>query len=1271
MSSVNDYTVGWICAISTELVAARAFLDEEHDPSGAVSPHDNNVYTLGKMGKHNVVIAALPDGEYGISAAASVARDMLHSFPNVRFGLMVGIGGGVPSNHDIRLGDIVVSATRNGQGGIFQYDFGKTIQAQEFQNIMFLDQPPTLLRSAVGDLKARYESDGHQFQEVINNIFNKKPRLRKKYQRPNPNTDRLYISSAVHPFTNDEMCATACGDSMLVPREPREEYEDDPAIHYGLIASGNQLMKDALIRDELALKKDVLCFEMEAAGLMNHFPCLVIRGICDYSDSHKNKYWQGYAAMTAAAYAKDVLKCVPPNKIEAEQRIGDALSGVKESVDHLIRTQHDGRNLAILNWLASGEYGAQQSDCLRQREQGTGEWLLNSDQFQTWIKGENQMLFCPGIPGAGKTILTSIVIDHLHSHFQEDPKSGIAYFFFNYKRQDQQKNEDLLASLLRQLTARQPSMPKVVQDLYDRHNGQRTRPSTDELMQALQSVVITYSRVFIMIDALDECRSVDHTHSSVLSGIFTLRSKTKANFFLTSRLNANITENFEGIPELKIYANNDDVQRYLRGNMRHLPRFVRDDPGLQEKIITSILKAVQGMFLLARFHLDSLKGKTKPKEITNALQKLATGSDAYEQVYNETMLRIISQYKEQAQLAKSVLSWVTFAKRPLTVVELRHALGVEHGESTFDEQNMPDIELMVSVCAGLVTIDNDSNIIRLVHYTAQEYFQQAHDTWLQEPQAEITTTCITYLSYKVFEPETGDKYDDFVACNNAHPLYDYASKYWGYHAREDSVLRADVMAFLEDMAKIGSHCKILESMGGPIEFSNRKLAHHTTGLHLASWFGLIAAVDLILSNGDIEAPNEAGETPLHVAAQKGHEPIVQMLLDMDANIDAKNKGRRTPLHCAACHGQEAVVQMLLDRGADIEAVSTHGYTPLHHAALYGYEEIARLLLDRGADIEAVSTDGYTSLHFVAQHGHEEIAQLLLDRGADIEAVSTHGRTPLYYAAEHGREAVVQMLLNRGANTEAVKGFYGLEPLLIAASSGYEAIVQLLLDKGANVEVVTRVGYTPLIAAASGGFEAIIQQLLDRGANIEVTETISGMTPLLHAARTGCQAGVQMLLNKGANIEATGTTSGMTPLLFAAQFGREAVAQLLLDRGANIEATETTSGMTPLLVAAKFGREAVAQLLLDRGANIEVTETTSGMTPLLFAAKRRLEALAQQLLDRGVNIEATETKSGRTPLLLAAKCKCKYHAQKLRDRDAVLKSYGPNLGRSILRSAEKV
>lgn len=330
MSTRLSYTVGWICGIHTEHVAATAFLGKRHHDPEDVPPNDNNIYTCGQMGHHNVVIATLPDGEYGTAAAEGVARDMLRSFPNVRIGLMVGIGGGAPSSrHDIRLGDVVVGASREGHSGVFQYDFGKNIQNQEFQSTRFLDQTPTLLRSAVSKLRSDYESNGHQFDGIINDILEKLPRLRTKYKRPPKDTDRLYRNDFLHHSDPGKACEDYCGhdESNLVARPLRGEYEDDPAIHYGLIASGNTLMKDAVIRDRLAQDKGVLCFEMEAAGLMNHFPCVVIRGICDYADSHKNKDWQGYAAMTAAAYASDLLRLIPPNTVEAERRIIDALGG--------------------------------------------------------------------------------------------------------------------------------------------------------------------------------------------------------------------------------------------------------------------------------------------------------------------------------------------------------------------------------------------------------------------------------------------------------------------------------------------------------------------------------------------------------------------------------------------------------------------------------------------------------------------------------------------------------------------------------------------------------------------------------------------------------------------------------------------------------------------------------------------------------------------------------------------------------------------------------
>ncbi|KAH7461577.1 hypothetical protein FOMA001_g19098 [Fusarium oxysporum f. sp. matthiolae] len=239
MSNPQKYTIGWICAVTTEFVAARAFFDEKHDQLETIADNDNNTYALGRIGKHNVVMAALPKSEYGTTSAATVARDMLRSFPNIRFGLMVGIGGGVPSaKHDIRLGDVVVSARSNGKGGVFQYDYGKAIQERAFVTTGSLNQPPQLLLTALSGLEAEYELEGHQLSAQVDRALEQWPRLRQKYSRPPPDSDRLYRPDVVHPESSKE-CGDVCSNdpACLVDRKGRGEQEDDPAIHYGLVAS--------------------------------------------------------------------------------------------------------------------------------------------------------------------------------------------------------------------------------------------------------------------------------------------------------------------------------------------------------------------------------------------------------------------------------------------------------------------------------------------------------------------------------------------------------------------------------------------------------------------------------------------------------------------------------------------------------------------------------------------------------------------------------------------------------------------------------------------------------------------------------------------------------------------------------------------------------------------------------------------------------------------------------------------------------------------------
>lgn len=301
--SPDEYTVGWITALPLELAAATAMLDLLHE-SRPVSSNDTNTYTLGNIGTHNIVISCLPSDHYGTNNAAIVASNMHRSFPRIETWLMIGIGGGVPRipKADLRLGDVVVSTQ------VFQYDFGKTL-ADGQSHVMSLPQRPSqALMTTVSQLRARHELNVSRMTELLLDVWEKYPKMAPEYRRP-PAPDRLFKTAYNH--ADPSLDCDFCDQSMAVPRERRSE---QPRIHYGTIASGNQVIKDSVTRDKLAEQHNVLCFEMEAAGFMDILRCLVVRGICDYADSHKNKAWQKYAAVVAAAYAKELVLTMPGNE---------------------------------------------------------------------------------------------------------------------------------------------------------------------------------------------------------------------------------------------------------------------------------------------------------------------------------------------------------------------------------------------------------------------------------------------------------------------------------------------------------------------------------------------------------------------------------------------------------------------------------------------------------------------------------------------------------------------------------------------------------------------------------------------------------------------------------------------------------------------------------------------------------------------------------------------------------------------------------------------
>ena len=316
--SINtSYTIAILAPTSTNHLALREMLTTIHPPIPQ-HPQDHNTYTLGCIGAHYVAIFSLSTGHAGKIEAAVRATECRYTFPNIKACLVVGTAGGVPRTadgtsmgEDVRLGDVVVSMPSGVYGGLVEYDTGKSLAGGEFLRTGFLNGPPIRLLTAIQDLRADHIIDG---KRKVMRGFHDAYRLAigADGERPQVEDDILFHAAFLHTQEDANHCESCKeqGLQQICTRKPRR-WPDVPKIHYGTVASGSTMMADAVRRDSLSASLGgVLAFEMESAGLANHFPCISIRGVANYADSHKyasDKLWKKYASGIAAAYARELL----------------------------------------------------------------------------------------------------------------------------------------------------------------------------------------------------------------------------------------------------------------------------------------------------------------------------------------------------------------------------------------------------------------------------------------------------------------------------------------------------------------------------------------------------------------------------------------------------------------------------------------------------------------------------------------------------------------------------------------------------------------------------------------------------------------------------------------------------------------------------------------------------------------------------------------------------------------------------------------------------
>ena len=519
-------------------------------------------------------------------------------------------------------------------------------------------------------------------------------------------------------------------------------------------------------------------------------------------------------------------------------------------------------------------------------------------------------------------------------------------------------------------------------------------------------------------------------------------------------------------------------------------------------------------FLLVSLNIDAILGEVTIRQRRKKLVEMTQGNGLSE-AYTATLSRLKAQKGYKSALGLKVLMWVLYSERPLRAMELCHALGVETGSADLDLENVPALRTLVTSCLGLVTVEESSSTVRLVHFTLQEHLLN-DPTLFNSPHSAIAEVCLTYLNFG----SVRDLSLTLRSTPSTTPFLEYASVCWGRHTKRGMTEDVKILAlrlldrFDEHIsAQLLLHFDRSESLDrwfnrdeGPTGF---------TGLHGVAFLGVVEIVTAILDmkEWDVNAADCMGSTALIWAAVRGYEGVVKMLLEReDVNLNQPDTyNGRTPLSWAANKGHEGVVKMLLKR-EDVnpnKADPKYGQTPLSLAAGRGYEGVVKMLLER-ADVnpDQAPKHGRTPLSWAAESGHEGVVKMLFVR-EDVnpnQADTFYGQTPLSWAARKGHSGVVKMLLERAdVNPDHQDTFYGQTPLSLAAERGYGEVVKTLLERvdvNPN-QADTFYGQKPLSWAAAVGYERVVKTLLERkDVNPNQPDTAQGKTPPWGRLRRG-------------------------------------------------------------------------------------------------------------------------------------------------------------------------
>ncbi|MCJ1331727.1 hypothetical protein MMC10_008419 [Thelotrema lepadinum] len=874
-------------------------------------------------------------------------------------------------------------------------------------------------------------------------------------------------------------------------------------------------------------------------------------------------------------YKSLFLLALELDQAQLSRQVHDDLNILKTGVEdltkkteELLRLRQGEHYEKILQWISNFDFDKKHKAASSLRWPGTGTWIFQNDLFKQWQFGELKTLLCYGIPGAGKTILASTIIDHLLT--QQQSATGVAYLYCDYKDKKSQSFRDLFSSLLKQLIR---FSPQKFQNLWDDLHSSRSLDrslSLDEIHLLSREVVALFDKAYIVIDALDESEEADGTRDKLMSHLVELQAHNAGlRILITSRPKQVASAHFPNAALLELSANQLDIHTYISERLKTettLQRHFEATPELEPKILKTVNSKCQGMFLLARLHLDSICQALTLEDLEDSLQKLPDGRHSLTDTYQDALDRIHAKDPRVVEKIDRILTWLCFSARPLKVDELRWAVAIDvsKDEEDFNEKRLLLEEDIVRLCVGLVTINVENREVRLVHYTTQEFFLDQRDKLFPNARMVLFRSCLKFLSYSRFTHSRCQDEETLRTLKSQNPFLEYAAKYLGEHARpiEEQVKLEIIQLWKSDTRLDLIYQARLNVAGSPTQ--NPLCGALSTAIA----FGLKhVAAELIANGANIHAVGMGKQRPVHLAGYEGQTEIMQMLITSKADLDTRDGKQNTALHAVACGPTRVgALEMVLQEAPRIINFTNHmGKTALADAAERNKISEVKTLVAYGAAIDTRDGIGRTPLGWAVAKGHSHIVKLLLDAGADPSENKEHGEPLVWHATKLSSADCLSLLLaHTNFDYAARRRKYDISGLHCSVCAGGLRTTRLMLDRDKLhnhhlLDARNIYGKTPLHDVCERGHTALLRMLLDDGADPTLRD--GGDRTMLHwAAREGRLGVIEELLRIDSvralldvKLKGAGDTANWphgTALYLAVVSGHRSVALELLKAGAD-------------------------------------------------------------------------------------------------------------------------